>query len=57
MVLNIVYTYGMSNVRYVNIVASGINKVTSDPFVRVANDFKSVCRQQLLCVRDGCLAV
>ena len=37
----------MSNVRYVNII-----KVTSDPFVRVTNDFMSVCRQQPLCVSD-----
>ena len=42
----------MSNVRYVNII-----KVTSDPFIKVANDFKSVCRQQPLCVSDACLTV
>jgi hypothetical protein len=33
----------MSNARYVDII-----KVTSDPFIKVTNDFKSVCRQQLL---------
>jgi hypothetical protein len=32
-----VYTYEMSNTRYVNII-----KVTSDLFIKVANDFKSV---------------
>jgi hypothetical protein len=41
----------MSSERYVNI------KVTSDPFFKVANDSKSVCRQQPLCVSDGCLIV
>ena len=31
--------------------------MTSDPFVEVANDFKTVCRQQPCCVSDGCLTV
>ena len=42
------YTYELSNARYVNII-----KVTSVPFIKVSNDFKSVCRQQPLCVSDG----
>jgi hypothetical protein len=55
-----VYTYEMSNARYVNIlkVASvPFIKVTSVPFIKVANDFKSVCRQQPLCASDGYLTV
>ena len=47
-----IYTYEMSNSRYVNII-----KVTSDPFIKVASYFKSVCRQQPLSVSDGCLTV
>ena len=31
--------------------------MTSDPFTKVANDFKSVCWQQPLNVSDGCLTV
>jgi hypothetical protein len=46
--------YEMSNAAYVNIYSSGIINVTSDPFIKVASDFKSVCRQQPLCVSDGC---
>ena len=42
----------MSNARYVNII-----KVTSDPFIKVANDLKSLSRQQPHCVSDGCLTV
>ena len=34
-----------------------IIKVTSNPFIKVANDFESVCRQKPLCVSDGCLTV
>jgi hypothetical protein len=35
----------------------GIIKVTSAAFIKVANYFKSVCRQQHLCVSEGCLTV
>ena len=38
----------MSNARYVNIIKVALFKVTSDPFIKVADDFKSVCRQQPL---------
>ena len=47
----------MSNERHVNIIKVALFKVTSDPFTKVANDFKSVCRQQPHCVSDGCLTV
>jgi hypothetical protein len=47
----------MSNVRYVNIIKVALFKVTSDPFIKVANDFMSVGRQQPLCASDGCLTV
>ena len=48
----------MSNARYVTIIKEALlMKVTSDPFIKVANDFKSVCRLQPLCVSDGCLTV
>jgi hypothetical protein len=47
-----VYTYEMTNARYVNII-SGIIKVTNVIFIKVANDIKSVGRQPPLCVSDG----
>ena len=31
-------TYGMSNARYVNMIKVALFKVTSDPFIEVAND-------------------
>jgi hypothetical protein len=34
-----------------------IIKVTGVPFIKVANDFKSVYRQQPLCASDGFLTV
>ena len=42
----------MSNARYVNII-----KVTSVPFIKVANDFKSVYVGCSLCASDGYLKV
>jgi hypothetical protein len=39
-----VYTYEMSNARYIN-----MNTWITSHFNKVANDFKSVCRQQPLC--------
>ena len=44
----------MSNARYVNIIKVAL--FNSDPFIKVANNFKSVYRQHL-CVRDGYLTV
>ena len=38
MVENTVYTCDMSNVRCVNIIKVALFKVTSDPFLKVAND-------------------
>ena len=38
----IVYTYDMSNVRYVNIIEVALFKVTSDPFIKVASDWVSM---------------
>ena len=51
------YTYGMSKCKICKHYECAIIKVTSDIFIKVANDFKSVCRQQPLCVCDGCLTV
>jgi hypothetical protein len=43
----------MSDARYVNMIKVAL-LVTGDPFIEVASDFKSVCRQQPLCVSDAC---
>ena len=50
-------TYEMSNVRYVNIIKVALLMGQVINFFEVANDFKSVCRQQPQCVSDGCLTV
>ena len=38
MVLSTVYTYEMGNVRYVNVIKVALFKVTSNQFIKVAND-------------------
>ena len=47
-----VYTYEMIHARYVNMI-----KVTSVPFIKVANEIKSVGRQPPLYASGGCLII
>ena len=56
-VYNTVYTYEMSNARYVNIIKVTLFKVTSVPFIKVANDFKSVYVGCSLCASVDYLTV
>ena len=44
----------MSTVRCVNILKVALFKVTSVPFIKVANDIMSVGRQLPLCASGGC---